>query len=406
MSLFTPKVSSNLHGMGSLNEITDQNAVNQALAEFLALGRNSFLAKYGLQPSRDYFVVHDGVKVDSKPLLSVAYGYQFPQRGPLSTESFRGGVGGVLKTLERLGLTVVTAAQETPPQLGDTYPNRTALYDTYGGNKMAGIIRFPGEDVVNIFSDAEGPYVDDPPSLASSFGYRGEGLTGPQRVETGGNALLEKAMQDSVAARYWYRPKGQGFSFMTWVAVLGRSWVNGVGQDKVARPEIEWCLQAVPSPIPQAWSPEIHRLRNELREAGTGASTAPEARPESTYRELVERVETRGQQRQPNGVVRADYPRSISARNAVLKRSNGQCEGWCCTGMPAEKNRQGQPILDVDHIEDLALGGSDHPANMVALCPNCHASKTRTARPHKWRKELLKIATVRHAQFMADIGPR
>ena len=40
----------------------------------------------------------------------------------------------------------------------------------------------------------------------------------------------------------------------------------------------------------------------------------------------------------------------------------------------------GDPVLEVDHIHDLALGGPDDPAQMIALCPNCHAVKTRGGR--------------------------
>ena len=51
--------------------------------------------------------------------------------------------------------------------------------------------------------------------------------------------------------------------------------------------------------------------------------------------------------------------------------------------MPAELKRSDDPILDIDHINDLGLSGEDHPRNMLALCPNCHAYKTRgpTGRP-------------------------
>src|SRR5215217_1304942 len=62
--------------------------------------------------------------------------------------------------------------------------------------------------------------------------------------------------------------------------------------------------------------------------------------------------------------------------------------------MPAELNRRGEPILDVDHIKDLALGGDDHPRNMAALCPNCHACKTRGANAGAWRRELLRVVAV------------
>jgi len=40
----------------------------------------------------------------------------------------------------------------------------------------------------------------------------------------------------------------------------------------------------------------------------------------------------------------------------------------------------GQPFRR-DHIDDLALGGTDHPSVMIALCPNCHAAKTHRSEP-------------------------
>jgi 5-methylcytosine-specific restriction protein A len=123
----------------------------------------------------------------------------------------------------------------------------------------------------------------------------------------------------------------------------------------------------------------------------------PEARPDATYADLVDRVEGRGPQRKPTGVVRTDYARSAAARRAVLLRSQGGCESPSCTGMPAESNRRGEPILDVDHIKDLALGGEDHPRNMAALCPNCHACKTRGANAAKWRRELLRVVSIADA---------
>lgn len=32
----------------------------------------------------------------------------------------------------------------------------------------------------------------------------------------------------------------------------------------------------------------------------------------------------------------------------------------------------------VDHIQPLFFGGSNHEANLQALCPNCHREKTQT----------------------------
>lgn len=77
--------------MSGLSELTDPSAVMQAVQEFKDLGRDQFLDKYDLSPSARYFANIDGLHVDSKPLLSVAYGYQFPERGPLHVRHFAGG---------------------------------------------------------------------------------------------------------------------------------------------------------------------------------------------------------------------------------------------------------------------------------------------------------------------------
>jgi 5-methylcytosine-specific restriction enzyme A len=383
--------------VATLSELTDRAAVERALAEFRELGRERFLQRHSLEKSRDYFVQVDGELFDSKPILAVAFSHQHPQHGLLSVRDFSGGTGGAVRALRRLGFDAVTRAQLHPPTLGEEHADRTAIYEAYGGDKVAGIIRFPGDEVINVFSDADGPYADDPPTLAESFGYRGEGLSGPQRVNAGGNALLERARIARAPVRFWFRPTGGRFTFLTWVVVLGRAWVAGVGQDGQQRPELEWRLEAVPGPSTQAWPSEVAEAVDEAEAAlDDDAVPPPEAQPAPSYAALIERIDQRGQPRRPNGVVRTDYARSAAAKRAVLVRSGGRCENPRCTGMPTELTRRGQPILDVDHIEDLAKGGEDHPRNMVALCPNCHACKTRGRNAAQWRRNLVQVARSAH----------
>jgi 5-methylcytosine-specific restriction protein A len=52
--------------------------------------------------------------------------------------------------------------------------------------------------------------------------------------------------------------------------------------------------------------------------------------------------------------VSADILRLESARRAVLLRSEGHCENPRCTGEPQDITDAGRPILEVDHIQDLA----------------------------------------------------
>lgn len=57
------------------------------------------------------------------------------------------------------------------------------------------------------------------------------------------------------------------------------------------------------------------------------------------------------------------------------------------------------PILEIDHVHDLALEGPDHPAQMIALCPNCHAVKTRGRSREELRPILLEAARKKHDEW-------
>ncbi|MGW1148215.1 HNH endonuclease [Streptomyces sp. NPDC002454] len=92
--------------------------------------------------------------------------------------------------------------------------------------------------------------------------------------------------------------------------------------------------------------------------------------------------------------------RSAAARRGVLERSGGRCENPRCAGQPTDVTDRGLPILDVDHVDQLADGGRDHPSVMIALCPNCHAVKTRGTTRHTLAEELLAVALARHSALL------
>lgn len=87
------------------------------------------------------------------------------------------------------------------------------------------------------------------------------------------------------------------------------------------------------------------------------------------------------------------------ARRAVMLRSQGRCENPRCTGDIQDRTDAGDPILEVDHLHDLAKGGEDLPAQIIALCPNCHAIKTRGRTRHDLKKDLVAEARRRHDEL-------
>lgn len=89
-------------------------AVQAALDEFVRLGRTAFLSRYGFGKSRD-FLVRDGRTgqlCDSKAIVGAAFGYQFPDEGPLKPSDFSGGEATVVPKLQRLGFEVVRIGED------------------------------------------------------------------------------------------------------------------------------------------------------------------------------------------------------------------------------------------------------------------------------------------------------
>lgn len=90
----------------ALADISSRQAVLDAVREFDRRGRDEFLRRYRFGKARRYFLVIDGRRYDSKAIVGVAHGYQFPSKGRLRFTDFRGGESTVQPLLERLGFSV------------------------------------------------------------------------------------------------------------------------------------------------------------------------------------------------------------------------------------------------------------------------------------------------------------
>lgn len=154
--------------------------------------------------------------------------------------------------------------------------------------------------------------------------------------------------------------------------------------------------QASPDPttLPHALKPaELPPAAALVRPSATDAARR--------YRQLVASVESR----EANTAGRR-APRSTTmpirlqaARAAVLLRCRGHCENPTCAGQPIDVTDSGDAILEVDHVIQLADGGRDHPSQMVALCPNCHAVKGRGRGREALTTALLAVAAQAHATW-------
>jgi hypothetical protein len=86
--------------------LTSRIAVLKTIEEFDRLGREAFLRKYGYGEARRYFLAHQGRLYDSKAIVGVAFGYRFPDLGPLTRDEFSGGENTFQRKPEELGFEV------------------------------------------------------------------------------------------------------------------------------------------------------------------------------------------------------------------------------------------------------------------------------------------------------------
>lgn len=104
-------------------EHISRTAIMSAIDEFDRLGRLPFLEKYHFGLAREYFLIYNGKKYDSKAIVGAAHGYELAEEGPLRPADFSGGQETVGRLLERLGFKVTTPDRATP--VNNRNPNWT-----------------------------------------------------------------------------------------------------------------------------------------------------------------------------------------------------------------------------------------------------------------------------------------
>ena len=358
----------------ALRDIT-REAVIAAIAEYDRLGQDAFLAKHGFDRARSYLLIHAGKAYDSKAIVGVAHGF-LPGEQTLAASEFSGGEATVGRLLRGLGFTV---------RVGELTTERlTRLLSSLSVYHSSGL-----------------PALYQPITLlwAISRAVRGEPrIVSWAEAEQEISALVECYGRPGETARVYYP-----------IAALHNAGLWELDVDAAEVPN------AHGSSIPQRWFDD-HQPRNGLvasvhnlvRDSPEARSVAVSALVEkyfvdaphaallnelglldspgeiafsdrvAEYQRLCERADAFWTGREDTRAPRtsADPIRSRAARRAVILRSKGRCENPDCTGDIEDVTDHGQPLLEVDHIQDLALGGEDNPAQMIALCPNRHTIKT------------------------------
>jgi 5-methylcytosine-specific restriction enzyme A len=113
----------------ALSDIT-RDAVLRAIGEYDRLGQDGFLERYGFDRARQYLLVHNGERYDSKAIAGAAHGF-LPGERPLTASEFSGGEATVGRLLRRLGFTVQVGDPLTAERLVRLLSN-LQVYQTDG----------------------------------------------------------------------------------------------------------------------------------------------------------------------------------------------------------------------------------------------------------------------------------
>ncbi|MFJ2342376.1 HNH endonuclease [Streptomyces antimycoticus] len=398
----------------AMTDIT-RREVEQAMAECDLLGRDHFLQRYGFRRALRYLVAHDGKLYDSKAIVGAAHGF-LPGQRPLTWKQLSGGAKHAARLLTRLDFIVedsgaATLHEDLIDRISNLRVNRAsgqpALYQPITLLWAFGRAR-RGEARLLSWSAAE----DAIKALLERHGMRGERPRPDYPIAALHHAGLWElhGHTDSV-------PTAKGDSKLRrWFAEQHPA--GGLPEPvyNLVRHSADTRLTAIDKLLSTFFQgleygpllTDTGLYDDNVADDGLDAGEQDDAWKRSLnlaaqYERWCRIVDHRENENRGRRVTRTSYNpiRSGSARRAVLHRSRGRCENPNCTGQPTDVTDDGQPILEVDHVMDLALGGRDHPSQMVALCPNCHALKTRGSKREELRATLLEVARERHTALRA-----
>ena len=219
----------------------------------------------------------------------------------------------------------------------------------------------------------------------------------------GDKTALERAARRNLKISRWIVPKSSvigddvviyigGYGFFATARIKAeakrradwnRRYGAGLGSVKLIKPPIslaairrhipalKWAIypRSIVTP-PDKVAIQVRKLIQHRRNSGVPDLDDP-ALAEANIDEL-RRVALLSARRSVPGVKKAtiNRARSRAIHLYVMRRADGRCEG-CKADAPFLK-ADGSPYLEPHHITRLADNGPDHPARVIALCPNCH----------------------------------
>jgi 5-methylcytosine-specific restriction enzyme A len=238
-------------------------------------------------------------------------------------------------------------------EIGRIYNRRADIHARFGGQQQGGIITPAQHPMVIIITGEEGlehGYADRY-RADGVFEYFGEGQIGDMRLRAGNRAIAEHSARGK--GLLLFRRTPEGLRFEGEMVCEGYHLERARDRTDAEREAIVFelrSLEAVAEKVEAEPAVPSALTLEDLRRLAFSATTEPSQAPSQGIRNV--------------------YQRSRDVRVYVLGRANGKCEG--CSAPAPFLRSDGTPYLEPHHLRRLSDGGPDHPAHVIALCPNCH----------------------------------
>lgn len=247
-----------------------------------------------------------------------------------------------------------------PFVLGSTYHRRRDIHAAFGGQQQGGIATPKAAPLIFAITSETGTAYGyhDRFNSDGSFWYTGEGQVGDMQMLRGNAAIAHHAADGKQVLLFEELPQS-GLRFLGEVECLGHHTERRPDKNGKPRDAIIFHLGFLPPPTVANEPPRRSddappaKLRPKLPLADLKRAALEVVRPGAPLAERCANVARRAE----------------AIRLYALARAQGKCEACECDAPFLAK---AGPFLEVHHVFRLADGGPDHPAHVIALCPNCH----------------------------------
>lgn len=274
-------------------------------------------------------------------------------------------------------------------KIGAEYIRSKDIHDKYGGSRQSGISPSASHPLIFLFTGDSGEsygYEDGWQPDEGVFLYTGQGQIGDMEFKHGNKAIRDHVKDGKQLLLFRSLGKGRPVEYLGDFECASLGHGTGLDRDGNIRKTIRFNL------VPLAQTTNIDEISIEhidgwslevLRAAAMKAVSTPEINAWQKSEQI---------RRQ----------RSDRIKEYVLKRANGICE---LTGNVAPfKKENGEPYLEVHHINRLSDGGIDHPVNCAAITPNAHREIHYGIDGKVLDKNLANIIAEKEALIVKSLG--